>query len=346
MNKTLKFGISAGILAIGTIVLFGPAWASNQPANAVRFASPIRPSHTYSIVAYDRATGELGAAVQSHWFSVGSTVPWVEAGVGAVATQSFIDPSYGALGLDLMRAGKTANEALAGLLKADSNESVRQVGMVDAQGRAAAHTGKNCIPEAGNYVGDGFSCQANLMLKNTVWKAMARAYETTKGELADRLIAALEAAEREGGDIRGRQSAAIVVTRGKSSGASWKDRLYDLRVEDHAAPVAELKRLLKLNKAYNHMNAGDELMTGNKVAEALKEYSKGMEIYPDNPEMLFWPAVTMASTGKVEQSLPLFKKVFEMDPNWAVLLPRLPLVGQFPKDPALLKRVLALAPKK
>jgi uncharacterized Ntn-hydrolase superfamily protein len=345
MKKTKGIGIIGGILALGAVALIGAAGAAAGVAPE-RTGAAIRPAHTYSIVAYDRATGELGAAVQSHWFSVGSTVPWVEAGVGAVATQSFIEPSYGALGLDLMRAGKTANEALAGLLRADSNESVRQVAMVDAQGRAAAHTGKNCIPEAGNHVGDGFSCQANLMLKNTVWNAMARAYETTKGELADRLIAALEAAEKEGGDIRGRQSAAIIVTRGKASGAPWKDRLYDLRVEDHAAPVAELKRLLKLNKAYNHMNAGDELMTANKIADALKEYSLGMEIYPDNPEMLFWPAVTMASTGKVEQSLPLFKKVFEMDPNWAVLLPRLPAVGQFPKDEGLMKKILALVPKK
>jgi uncharacterized Ntn-hydrolase superfamily protein len=343
MNRNLLVGMCAALLvSAGT----GAGAAARLIEAAAGPRAAFRPVHTYSIVAYDRATGQLGAAVQSHWFSVGSTVPWVEAGVGAVATQSFIDPSYGALGLDLMRAGKTANEALAGLLKADASESVRQVGMVDARGRAASHTGNNCIPEAGGYVGDGFACQANLMLKNTVWTAMARAYESTKGELADRLIAALEAAEKEGGDIRGRQSAAIIVARGKNTGAPWKDTLYDLRVEDHAAPVPELKRLLKLNKAYNHMNAGDEFMTANKVAEALKEYSLGMEIYPDNPEMLFWPAVTMASTGKVEQSLPLFKKVFAMDPNWAVLLPRLPGVGQFPKDEALLKRVLAQAPKK
>jgi len=316
-----------------------PAVAEDRPQS-------VRPTHTYSIVAFDRATGELGAAVQSHWFSVGSLVPWVEAGVGAVATQSFVEPSYGPLGLVLMRAGKTANEALAALIRADSSDSVRQVAMVDAQGRASAHTGKSCIPEAGHVIGDGYSCQANLMLKNTVWTAMAKAFESTKGELADRMVAALEAAEREGGDIRGRQSAAIVVVRGKSSGTPWKDRVYDLRVEDHTAPVAELKRLLKLNKAYNHMNRGDELMTENKVTEALKEYSTGMTIYPDNPEMLFWPAVTMASTGKVDDSLPLFKRVFAMDPNWAVLLPRLPAVGQFPKDEALLKRILALAPKK
>jgi uncharacterized Ntn-hydrolase superfamily protein len=245
-----------------------------------------------------------------------------------------------------MRAGKTAEESLAALLKADKNEASRQVGMVDARGKAAAHTGKNCIPEAGHFIGDGFSCQANLMLKNTVWKAMARAFETTKGELVDRLLAALEAAEQEGGDIRGKQSAAVIVVKGKSLGVWWKDRIYDLRIEDHPNPVPELKRLIRLNKAYNHMNKGDEFLTENKVAEAVKEYTKGMEIYPDNPEMIFWPAVTLASSGKVEESLPLFKKVFAMDPNWTVLLPRLPKVGQFPNDKKLIQKILALAPKK
>ncbi len=306
----------------------------------------IRPAHTYSIVAFDKSTGELGVAVQSHWFSVGSVVPWVKAGVGAVATQSFVEPSYGPLGLELMRAGKSAEESLAALLKADKNEASRQVGMVDARGKAAAHTGKNCIPEAGHFIGDGFSCQANLMLNNTVWKAMARAFETTKGELVDRLLAALEAAEQEGGDIRGKQSAAVIVVKGKSSGVWWKDRIYDLRIEDHPNPVPELKRLIRLNKAYNHMNKGDEFLTENKVAEAVKEYTKGMEIYPDNPEMIFWPAVTMASSGKVEESLPLFRKVFAMDPNWTVLLLRLPKVGQFPDDKKLIQRILDLAPKK
>jgi len=317
------------ILSIPAILSFGARKA-------------LRPVHTYSIVALDKATGQLGAAVQSHWFSVGALVPWVEAGVGAVATQSFVEPSYGPLGLELMKAGKRADDALAALLRADKNEAVRQVAMVDARGIAAAHTGKSCIDEAGHVVGDGFSCQANMMLKPTVWKAMAQAFETAKGELADRLIAALEAAEKEGGDVRGKQSAAIIVVKGKSSGVWWRDRIYDLRVEDDNAPVPELKRLLKLNKAYNHMNQGDEYMTENRPADAMKEYSKGMEIYPDNPEMIFWPAVTLASTGKVEDSLPLFKKVFAVDPNWALLLQRLPKAGQFPKDEKLMKRILAV----
>lgn len=305
-----------------------------------------RPGHTYSIVAVDKQTGEMGAAVQSHWFSVGSIVIWAESGVGAICTQSFVEASYGPLGLELMRAGKTAEEALAGLLKADKFEAVRQVAMIDNQGRVAAHTGKSCIPEAGHFIGDGFSCQANLMLKNTVWNAMAKAFESTKGELVDRLLAALEAAEGEGGDIRGKQSAAVIVVKGKSSGAWWKDRVYDLRVEDNPAPLIELKRLIRLNKAYNFMNKGDELLTENKVEEAMKSYSQAMEMYPDNAEMVFWPAVTLASTGRVQESLPLFKKVFAMDSNWAILVPRLPQVGQLPKDKSLIKKILAQAPKK
>jgi uncharacterized Ntn-hydrolase superfamily protein len=305
-----------------------------------------RPGHTYSIVAIDKETGEMGAAVQSHWFSVGSSVIWAESGVGAICTQSFIEASYGPLGLELMRAGKTAEEALAGLLKTDKNEAVRQVAMLDNQGKVAAYTGKDCIPEAGHYVGNGFACQANLMLKNTVWNAMAKAFQGAKGELADRLMAALEAAQDEGGDIRGKQSAAIIVVRGKGSGAWWKDRVYDLRVEDNPAPLVELKRLIRLNRAYNFMNKGDDLLTEGKVEEAMKSYTQAMEMYPDNAEMVFWPAVTLASIGKVEESLPLFKKVFALDSNWAIRVPRLPRVGQLPKDKGLIKKILAQAPKK
>jgi uncharacterized Ntn-hydrolase superfamily protein len=301
-------------------------------------------SATYSIVAYDKENGQIGVAVQSHWFSVGSSVTWAEAGVGAVATQSFVDPSYGPLGLALIRSGKTAQQALDGLLKADTTPEVRQVAMVDIKGNVAAHTGKLCIDAAGNITGNGFSCQANMMEKSTVWNAMARAYENTKGELVDRLLAALEAAESEGGDIRGRQSAAILVVKATSSGAPWKDRVYDLRIEDHPAPLVEMRRLVTAAKAYNHMNAGDEYMTANNITAALEEYTAAMNIYPGNPEMFFWPAVTMASTGKVDESLPLFKKVFQQDKRWAELLKRLPKVNQFPNDEALLKKILALLP--
>ncbi|MGB9905770.1 MAG: DUF1028 domain-containing protein [Candidatus Saccharicenans sp.] len=327
------------VLLAGLLSFFPAEGADRSP-------KPLRPVSTYSIVALDKETGQLGVAVQSHWFSVGYIVPWAEAGVGAVATQSFVDPGYGALGLEMMRAGKSAEQALNGLLKSDSAPEVRQVAMVDASGLVAVHTGKNCIAEAGHYKGEGFSCQANMMLKNTVWEAMARAYQNTKGELVDRLLAALEAAEKEGGDIRGRQSAAILVVSGQSSGVWWKDRVYDLRIEDHPDPIAEMKRLVQIAKAYNHMNRGDELLTENKIKEAMEEYNQAMELYSGNPELIFWPAVTMAATGRVEDSLPLFRKVFALDSNWARLLQRLPAVGQFPKDKKLMRRILEQAPKK
>jgi len=308
-------------------------------------ARPLRPVATYSIVAYDPASGQMGVAVQSHWFSVGSTVTWAEAGVGAVATQSFVEPAYGPLGLQLLRAGKTAQQALIALLAADNHEDVRQVAMVDAQGNVAAHTGTKCIAAAGHQQGKNYSCQANMMEKNTVWAAMAKAFESTPGELVDRLLAALLAAEKEGGDIRGRQSAAILVVNNQVSGTPWKNRVYDLRVEDHPQPLQELQRLITVAKAYNHMNRGDDLLTENNIEGALTEYATAMGIYPGNPEMVFWPAVTMAASGKVAESLPLFKKVFAMDKRWAELLKRLPAVGQFPDDSELLKKILSLMPK-
>ncbi|HZX10412.1 MAG TPA: DUF1028 domain-containing protein [Acidobacteriota bacterium] len=309
-------------------------------------SATIRPIFTYSIVAMDKETGQMGVAVQSHWFSVGFLVPWVESGVGAVATQSFVKVDYGPDGLKLMKQGKTAEEALKELIKADENEEVRQVAMIDVHGNVAVHTGKNCIPEAGHITGKGYSCQANLMLKNTVWKAMAEAYENTPGELAERLLAALEAAEREGGDIRGKQSAAIIIAQIGETEPWWEGILYNLRVEDHPEPVKELKRLVKLNQAYNYMNQGDELLTENKITEAMEAYIKAMNMYPENAEMIFWPAVTLAATGKVNQSLPLFKKVFALDYNWAILVPRLPKVGQLPDDVELIKKILSVAPKK
>jgi len=305
-----------------------------------------RPLHTYSIVARDSDTGQLGVAVQSHWFSVGPLVPWIEAGVGAVATQSFVEVSYGPLGLDLMRAGKSAPQALKALIEIDPKREVRQVAMIDNQGRVTAYTGKSCISEAGHYTGNQFSVQANLMLKNTVWKAMAEAYQSTKGDLIDRLLAALEAAEKEGGDIRGRQSAAIVVVSGKPTGQPWRDRIVDLRVEDHPNPVEELKRLAKVHRAYEHMNRGDEYLAEENVEAALKEYSAAEQLSPDNMEMVFWHAVTLASLDRVEESLPLFKAVFEANHNWAVLLPRLPKSGLLPDKPEIVEKILSIAPKK
>jgi len=284
-------------------------------------------AHTYSIVARDPVTGEMGVAVQSHWFSVGSVVAWGEAGVGVVATQSFVNVSFGLRGLELLRSGKTPQETVDELIAGDEGRDVRQLAILDAKGNVASYTGKNCIPEAGNLTGDNFSVQANMMLNNTVWKAMADAFENSTGRLAERMIEALEAAQNEGGDIRGKQSASLLIVRGESTGNEWEDKLIDLRVEDSEEPVIELKRLLRVHRAYEHMNSGDLALEKGDIELALKEYSTAEGMFPDNLEMKFWHAVTLAGIGKVDESLPMFKEVFAGDENWRTLLSRLPGVG-------------------
>ncbi len=309
---------------------------------------PRRPVSTYSIVARDPATGEMGVAVQSHWFSVGSVVPWAEAGVGAVATQSLVDPTYGPLGLELMRLGRSAPDALAALIAGDEGRDVRQVAMIDANGKVAVHTGKKCIQPAGNVLGkdEQFSVQANLMSNDRIWPAMARAYREAKGDLAERMLVALEAAEAAGGDIRGRQSAAIVVVAAKSTGKPWADRKFDLRVEDNPAPLVELRRLVKLQRAYAHMNAGDLAVEKNDFALAAKEYTAAQTDAPQIVEIPFWMAVSMANSGHLDESLPLFKEVFAKEPVWADLVPRLVGSGLLKDDPAMLARIQAQRPPK
>ncbi len=304
-------------------------------------------AHTYSIVARDVRTGEVGVAVQSHWFSVGSVVPWAEAGVGAVATQSLVDPAYGPLGLALMRAGRSAPEALRSVLAGDEGREMRQVAMIDAQGRVAAHTGRRCIAEAGQIVDvEGqFSVQANLMANDTVWPAMAGAFRGAEGDLADRMLAALEAAESAGGDIRGAQSAALIVVAAQPTGKSWVDRRFDLRVEDHPEPVTELKRLVRLQRAYLHMNAGDAALEHGDFESAKAEYAAAGKLAPHIVEIDFWQAVTLVTVGQVDQALPIFRKVFEVEPVWATLIPRLVRAELLPNDPDLLTRIGAQAPQ-
>jgi uncharacterized Ntn-hydrolase superfamily protein len=318
----------------------------NRPAASGKRPVPLRPVHTFSIVARDPQTGELGVAVQSHWFSVGSIVPWAEAGVGAVATQSFVDPSYGKLGLDLMRAGKSAPDALKALLAGDDARDVRQVAMIDAQGRVMAHTGARDIPAAGHIVGENYSVQANLMLNDKIWPAMSRAFESAKGDLAERMMAALEAAQEAGGDIRGKQSAALIVVTGKPTGRPWADRLFDLRVDDHAEPLKELRRLVTLQRAYNHMNAGDLAVERKENEKALAEYGAASRLVPGNAEMVYWHAVALVNMGRVEDSLPLFRRVFEMDKNWATLTPRLAKIGLIVDDQSIIDRIVKVAGEK
>jgi uncharacterized Ntn-hydrolase superfamily protein len=343
------FGIIALVVAVSTVVLLMKTETNAQqqrepsPSTSMR---PLRPVHTFSIVARDPETGELGVAVQSHWFSVGSIVPWAEAGVGAVATQSFVDPSYGKLGLELMRLGKSAPDALKALLAGDEARDVRQVAMIDAQGRVLAHTGSKDIQSAGHITGRDYSVQANLMLNDKVWPAMSHAFETTKGDLAERMLAALDAAQEVGGDIRGRQSAALIVVTGKPTGRPWADRLFDLRVDDSPEPLKELRRLVTLQRAYNHMNAGDLAVEKKDNEGALREYSAAEKLVPDSAEMIYWHAVALVNMGRVDESLPLFRRVFAMDKNWATLTPRLPKSGLLPDDAKVIEQILSVANNK
>ena len=304
-----------------------------------------RPVSTYSIVARDPATGDLGVAVQSHWFSVGSVVTWAEAGVGAVATQSFVETSYGPLGLAAMRGGSAAAEALNELIGKDAHSQVRQVAFVDSRGRVAAHTGRGCIPGAGHRTGDGFSVQANLMLTDEVPDAMAEAFEASSGPLAERLVAALKAAQGAGGDIRGKQSAALLVVRAEPTERPWTDRLVDLRIEDHEHPVEELERLLRLHRAYEKMNLGDEAVAAGEMDRALKEYAAAEALFPDNDEFVFWHAVTLVTNDRADEAMPLFSRAFRMNPNWMLLIPRLVAVDQLPADPELTRRILSTGPR-
>jgi uncharacterized Ntn-hydrolase superfamily protein len=332
--------MSAQGIAIAVTVAFVSIAQAQYKSNTYR------PVHTYSIVARDTATGEIGVAVQSHWFSVGPIVPWAEAGVGAVATQSLVDPAYGPLGLALMRSGKSANQALESLVATDPGRELRQVAMIDANGNVAAHTGSRCIQGAGHITGRDYSVQANLMLNDKIWGAMSTAYENAKGDLAERMLAALDAAEAAGGDMRGKQSAAILIVSKTSTGRPWIDRVMDLRVEDHPEPLGELRRLVDIHRAYDHMNKGDLAMEHNDIDDALREYGAAEAMFPDNLEMRFWHAVSLANANRVDQSLPIFKEIFSKDMNWAVLVPRLQKSALLPDDPALIRKILSVTPEK
>ncbi len=285
-------------------------------------------AHTYSIVAKDANTGEMAVGVQSHWFSVGTLVSWGKSGVGVVATQSFVNPSYGPNGIELMENGVSAEEALKNLTDKDEGRDFRQAAMLDVNGSVNAFTGEKCIESAGHFVGDNFSVQANMMLNNEVIPAMKKAFEDNSNlPLAERIIKVFEAAESVGGDIRGKQSAALIVVGAQKTSNVWEDKKIDLRVDDSSNPIKEIKRLLKVHRAYDHMNKGDLAIEENDMDKALSEYGKAQVLFPENHEMSFWKAIALLNNGKKEAARPILKKVFKENPNWKKLIYRLPKSG-------------------
>jgi uncharacterized Ntn-hydrolase superfamily protein len=276
---------------------------------------------TYSIVARDEETGELGAAVQSHWFSVGSIVAWARPGVGAVCTQSVAEPAYGPRLLEALAGGGADPAAeLRTLLDADDAAGYRQVAVIGASGPPAIHTGPGCIAFAGHAAGDDFSVQANMMASDRVWPEMAAAFTRATGPLSRRMLAALRAAEAAGGDARGRQSSAMVIV--PASGEAW-ERTVDLRVEDHAEPLDELERLLVLHDAYALATRGDDLVGEGHHAAAGEAYRAAAALAPDNHELIFWAGLAEFDHGDREAGLAQVRRAIELQPGWLELLSRL-----------------------
>jgi uncharacterized Ntn-hydrolase superfamily protein len=317
MFKTLKI-----FSALFLIIHLLPLHAQHHPGTGDPLA------HTFSIVARDPVTGEMAVGVQSHWFSVGSMVCWGASGVGVVATQSFVNPAYGPEGLALMAEGVTAEDALKALIEKDEGRAFRQVAFLDRAGNVTAYTGDQCISFASHEAGIQFSVQANMMLNDQVVPAMSRAYREGEGlPLAERVMKALMAAQEAGGDIRGKQSAALIVVGPDPVEEPWLDKRIDLRVEDHPDPLQELSRLLRVHRAYEHMNLGDLAVERNDMETALKEYGAAEALFPDNLEMKYWKAVAMANSGQLKEALPIFKAVFDRDDHWRELTRRLPVSG-------------------
>jgi uncharacterized Ntn-hydrolase superfamily protein len=299
---------------------------------------------TYSIVARDPATGRLGIAVQSRHFGVGSAVPWAEPGVGAVATQSFTEISYGPRGLELMRSGVTAPEALEALLAEDDERELRQVAFADAKGGVAVHTGTRCVQAAGHVVGEGVSAQANMMERDTVWNAMLEAYEGAEGaELTERLLAALRAAEAEGGDVRGRQSAAFLVVESDPSLPPWEQSI-DVRVEDHPDPLTELERLVRVREAYRYFETGTDAAGEGDLMASAEELTRAHDLAPDDDQIAFTLGSVLIGTGRIDEGRTLLKQARAANQRWAIYLRRLAAAGRVPADPAFLDALMPLDP--
>lgn len=275
---------------------------------------------TYSIVARDPATGAMAVGVQTHWFNVGGLVPWAEAGVGVVATQANVDVSYGPRALDLLRDGAAADEALARLTAEDPHAAVRQVAVLDARGGRAAHTGAGCMAHAGHALGQDHAAQANMMASDAVWGAMSHGFAESTATLPRRILDALDAGEAAGGDVRGRQSAAILVV--PATGARWS-RIVDLRVEDHPEPLAELRRLVGLHDAYVFAGEGDRLVGEGDHAAAAAEYVRAYELAPDSLELRFWAGLALVGSGDEDRGLEHLRAVIATHGGWAELLSRL-----------------------
>lgn len=275
---------------------------------------------TYSIVARDPASGELGAAVQSHWFSVGSVVTWARPGVGAAATQSVAEIAHGPGMIEAMAAGAEPRAAIERVLGPDDLAAYRQLGAVDAAGRAAAHTGAGCIAFAGDVQGEQFTCQANMMAREGVPEAMALAFTGAEGDLAARMLAALQAGEAAGGDVRGRQSAALLLA--PAEGEPWRRR-FDVRVEDHADPLGELARLLALARAYELAARADELLAAGEGQRAVAIYGQAAALAPDSTELAFWSGVGVAAVD-FDAGLELVRAAVARGEGWRELLLRLP----------------------
>jgi uncharacterized Ntn-hydrolase superfamily protein len=286
---------------------------------------------TYSIVALDRETGELGVAVQSRAFGTGRVVPWARSEVGAVATQAFSQKSYGPLGLELMAAGRAPEDALAELLEADELRESRQVAFLAADGRAHVHTGSACIPEAGQIVGDGLCAQGNMLRSTEVWPAMATAFTGASGTLAERLLDALDAAEAAGGDFRGRQAAALLVVPGQSSDKPWDDLVFDLRVEDHPEPLAELRRLHRMATAYQRRN---RIGPGASVDE---EIEAAREAGLPEQDVALAGALAAAASGDVDCAVALVSPLVAEEPRWLAVFERYERLGLIP--PGLVERL-------
>ena len=296
-----------------TLLFFSIFSVFTTMAQTIKPNDPL--AHTYSIVARDANTGEMAVAVQSHWFSVGTAVSWAEAGVGVVATQSFVNKSFGVRGLELLKEGKSPEEALNILLSEDEGREFRQVAILDNQGRVATHTGKSCIDFAGHSNGKNFSVQANMMLNDKVVPAMEKAWEeNSEMPLAERMVAVLQAAENAGGDIRGKQSAALLIVAPQATAEPWNDELLDLRVDDSENPIKEIDRLLKVFRAYEHMNNGDLFVEKNEMKSAMEEYNAAMKMFPENLEMQYWTAITLANDNQLARATEMLQAIYKKIP--------------------------------